>query len=96
MSLAAPGVVDIDHAELTDAGLVDASFEDAEDTEDMRRAYRAANWVPYNLSNAVYLKSLVTDAFDGLRALEVRTTMSGGSIAQDTAQTPLIANTYIS
>jgi predicted Ser/Thr protein kinase len=88
LSLDAPGSIDIDNAELTDAGLVDPSFEDA------GQAYRAAAWTPYNDFNAVHVNSIVTDAFDGLRALEVRTTKEGGSIAQDTAQSPLISTTY--
>lgn len=88
LSLDAPGSIDIDNAELTDTGLVDSSFEDA------GQAYRAAAWAPYNYSNAVQINSVVTDAFDGLRALEVRTTTRGGSIVQDTAQSPLASNTY--
>jgi len=88
LALAAPGSIDIDGAELIDAGLIDASFEDAS------AVHRSTAWRPYNDQESVRTRWLATDAFDGLRAVEVRTARSGGSLAQDTTRMPLVGTTY--
>jgi hypothetical protein len=95
VALETAGELEIDDGELVDAGLMDASFERAADSVNDKHSYRAAAWVPYNKSNAVYLQSRVSDAFDGSRVLEVRSAVIGGSVAQDTDQTPLAGNTYV-
>jgi hypothetical protein len=88
LELESAGSIELDDAELIDAGLVDASFEDAS------IVHRSAAWRPYNLASHVQTRWLVTDAFDGVRALEVRTTRKDGSVAQDTFQSPLVGTTY--
>jgi Protein kinase domain/Carbohydrate binding domain/Putative zinc-finger len=82
------GSIEVDGAELSDAGLVDASFEDSS------TVHRSAAWRPYNLPIEVQTRWLVTDAFDGIRALELRTARKDGSIAQDTLRSPLAGTTY--
>lgn len=76
--------VDVDHAELVDAGLRDPGFE----------LESAAAWRPVNSAHHVRMSRVETDAIDGVRALEVMTTAVGGSVAQDTTRAPVTGTTY--
>jgi predicted Ser/Thr protein kinase len=87
--LDSPGSVEVDSAELVDAGLMDPSFE----------LYPSTAWLPFNSSANVEVRSAASaigasDALDGARWLELRTSKPDGSIAQDTRRIPLVGTTY--
>jgi hypothetical protein len=84
LSLDSPGSIDIDNADLADTGLSDSSFE----------IYRSPDWLNFNFHTDVELRSVMTDAFDGQHAYQVRTARPEGSMAQDTPQIPLVGTTY--
>jgi len=76
--------IELEHAELGDAGLSDPGFEI--DTP--------AVWRPIHFADRVRMSPVVTDAVDGVRALQVATTKVGGSVAQDTTRAPVTGTTY--
>lgn len=87
--LDSPSSVEVDGTELVDAGLMDPSFEQ----------YRATAWQPCNFPTDVEVRSAAggpgaSEALDGARWLELRTSKGMGSIAQDTNRIPLVGTTY--